>query len=79
MQKLEKNRSLRFLNTLDSLGLNEGQSIQVKITPVKKRLPKEEMLKILEQMRGAWADDERITEALAYLGRERGQECDKEF
>ena len=25
----------------DSLGLNEGQSIQVKITPVKKRLPKE--------------------------------------
>jgi len=63
----------------DSLGLNEGQPIQIKIIPAKKQLPKEEMLKIFEQMQGIWADDKRITEALAYLGRERGQEWDKEY
>ncbi len=57
----------------DSLGLNEGESVRIEIKPAKKEVSKEEKLKMLEQMREAWADDEKITEALAYLGRDRGK------
>jgi hypothetical protein len=57
----------------DSLRLNEGESIRITIIPAKKHLSKEEKLKLIEQTQGIWADDEKIDEALAYLGRDRGK------
>ena len=51
----------------DSLGLKEGESIEIQILPAKKQLSKEEQLKMLEKSRGIWADDEKIAEAFAYL------------
>ncbi|MCZ6679240.1 MAG: hypothetical protein O7E52_18580 [Candidatus Poribacteria bacterium] len=63
----------------DSLGIKEGDSIQIQILAAKKQLSKEEKLKLLKQAQGIWADDEKIDEALRYLGRDRGQEWDKEY
>ena len=51
----------------NSLGLKEGESIQIQILPAKKQLSKEEQLKLLEKSQGIWADDEKIAEAFAYL------------
>ena len=63
----------------DSLGLKEGESVEIQILPAKKQLSKEEQLKMLEKSQGIWADDEKIAEAFAYLGRDRGQEWNKEY